>query len=126
MFDLVADVERYPDFLGWIEAAEVHENDATRQRASLLLKLGGMRWRITTLNRLQRASRLDLALESGPFRRFSGHWSFEQRDGGCKVELALEFQFDNPLMIATFSRSFKRVADRMVDDFCQRAGDLHD
>lgn len=125
MFGLVADVERYPEFLSWVRAARIHERDAEHQLASLDIEVAGLRRTITTRNALVADRRLDMYLERGPFRHFAGTWEFQPLDGGCRVDLTLSFAFDNPILAAAFQRSFTRLAGRMVDDFCRRADALH-
>lgn len=125
MFTLVADVERYPEFLGWVRAARVHEADSVHQLASLEIEVAGLRRAITTRNRLDPGRRLEMQLVDGPFSRFSGAWEFHPLDSGCRVALTLSFGFDNPVLAAAFQRSFTRLAGRMVDDFCRRAEALH-
>lgn len=125
MFELVRDVEHYPDFLGWVHAASVEDEDDQRQIATLELSIGGVSHRITTENSLEPGRRLVMRLRSGPFREFGGRWSFSPLDGGSRVDLELEFSFNNPVLAAAFTRGFARVADRMVDDFCRRAEALY-
>lgn len=125
MFDLVRDVRRYPDFLGWVDAAAVHDESEQHQVATLELSIGGVSRRITTENRLVPGRRLEMKLCKGPFEQFEGLWTFAPLDGGSRVELALDFHFDSPFLAAAFNRGFARVADRLVDDFCRRAENVY-
>lgn len=125
MFDLVRDVERYPEFLSWVVDAECYEETENFQYASIEVSIGGVRRRIATRNDLIRGELLRLNLAEGPFQHFSGEWRFSDLGIGSRVQLSLGFQFDNPLLVAAFSRGFVSVANRMVDDFCRRADVLH-
>lgn len=125
MFDLVADVERYPEFLAWVVDAVLHERGDSGQRATLTVSVAGVTRKITTVNRLVPGRELELKLEQGPFNRFAGLWSFMPAGSGCRISLELEFTFDSPVLAAAFRRGFTRVADRMVDDFCRRADALY-
>lgn len=121
MFDLVRDVERYPEFLSWVESATVHEQSDDEQLASMMLTIAGMRHEIRTRNRLQPGRSLLMRLDRGPFSDFRGQWRFADLGLGSRVELELMFDFGNPVLAAAFNRGFSSVANRMVDDFCSRA-----
>lgn len=126
MFELVRDVPRYPEFLSWCTVAEVHRETEQEQVASLTLRVGGISGRFTTVNRLTPGQRVDMSLErSRLFRMLDGHWTFEPVGPGCRVSLALGFEFDNRMVAAAFTQGFARVADRLVADFCARADRLH-
>ncbi len=125
MFELVADVERYPEFLAWVTASRQFERTAISQHAELTVSAGGLVRQIVTRNRLQAGEVLHMEMERGPFRTFTGRWTFSDLGGGCKVALALHFEFDNALVALAFNRSFRKVADHMVDDFCRRAEWVH-
>jgi ribosome-associated toxin RatA of RatAB toxin-antitoxin module len=121
MFELVRAVPRYPEFLPWVKRAEVHEEDGQRQLASLEVALAGLRRRFTTDNRLAHPARLDIRLQSGPFEDLSGCWRFQPLGHGARVSLDLSFRLSGSAWMVPFRRSFERMADRMVDDFCRRA-----
>ncbi|MFW5816461.1 MAG: type II toxin-antitoxin system RatA family toxin [Wenzhouxiangella sp.] len=121
MFDLVCDVQRYPEFLDWVREATVFDHSATGQTASLAVTLGGVRAQFTTQNRLERPNRIDMRLREGPFEDLDGCWRFSALGHGCRVSLDLDFHFAGSLLMRPFRRSFSRMADRMVDDFCRRA-----
>ena len=76
MFDLVVDVERYPQFLPWVVGAEVHEKTDHDLLASLEMQRAGVRERFTTRNVMERPSWMTLKLVHGPFRLLEGRWSF--------------------------------------------------
>ena len=121
MFELVRDVDRYPEFLDWVRAAVIHEQDDARQMATLEVRLAGMTRRFTTLNRLEPGLRMQMRLHEGPFDDLSGQWSFESLGGGTKVSLDLRFHMAGSMLFKPFLRNFGRMADRMVDDFSRRA-----
>ncbi len=125
MFDLVCDVERYPEFLSWVTAARNHERGDSHQVGELELSLSGVKRRIRTRNDLIPGELLRLNLDEGPFERFTGEWRFTDLGIGSRVALSLGFQFDNPVLVAAFGRGFISVANRMVDDFCRRADELY-
>ena len=125
MYELVRDVEHYPDFLVWVSDVEVHEQADDHQDATLELSIAGLTYRIRTHNDLEPGEGLTMRMYDGPFSRFSGRWHFNDLGAGCKVELHLAFDFDNPVLAAAFSAGFVTVANRMIDDFCKRADKLY-
>ena len=75
---------------------------------------------------MQRPSRIDMQFVDGPFKTLQGTWSFSALgDAGCKVALALDFETSNRLLGAALQVGLKGLADRMVDDFCRVANELH-
>lgn len=125
VYEIVNDVARYPDFLPWCAEADVLEASDTEVVAQLALQTRGFSERFTTRNRLVPHERIELHLVSGPFRSFTGVWTFRRlgSDDGCKVDLLLDFEFSGPraLLGGAFSSVFVKAADRMVDAFCERA-----
>ena len=126
MFRLVRDVRSYPEFLRWCKAAEIHEEDERQQLASLEVQVAGLHHRFTTRNRLVPGERLTMSLVEGPFQALSGEWRFRQLgETGSKVTLELGFDFKRGIVSAAFERGFARIADRMVQEFCERAEELY-
>ncbi len=125
MYELVRDVEHYADFLAWVSDVEVHEQSDTEQEATLALSIAGMNHSIRTQNSLVYGRSLTMRMADGPFQHFNGRWTFQDLGMGCKVELLLRFDFDNPVLAAAFNAGFTKVARRMMDDFCTRADKLY-
>lgn len=126
MFRLVQDVPSYPAFLSWCTRAELHEQTADQQLATLAVKVSGVAQTFTTRNRFVTGERLSMSLVDGPFSRLSGDWLFDPLgEDGSKVTLALEFDFSSRVLSSAFRRGFAHVADRLVSDFCKRADDVY-
>lgn len=126
MYELVRDVPSYPRFLSWCSDAEVVSETEGTQVASLEISIAGLKQRFTTRNSLSPPSRIDIELESGPFRRLEGGWRFEPvGESGCRVKLSLKFAMASRLFAGALEKGFARVADRLVDDFCRRAGQVY-
>ena len=122
MYQLVADVPAYPQFLSWCTDTIVHEQSSEVQRASLTVVVAGIRQHFTTLNALHRGERVEMNLLEGPFRNLQGEWRFVQLgDDGCKISLELDFEMNRSPMAAMFGKGFGKVANRLVEDFCKRA-----
>lgn len=126
MYELVRDVPAYPGFLSWCSNAAVEDGGSNTQVASLEISLAGLKQRFTTRNSLSPPSRIDIDLVSGPFRQLEGRWTFEPvGESGCRVTLSLTFAVASRLLSSALEKGFARVADRLVDDFCRRAEQVH-
>jgi len=126
MFDLVADVERYPEFLPWCTAATVLARDGEDVTAQLALARGRASARFTTRNRLVRAQFLEMNLLEGPFRSLEGRWDFVPiGDAGCRVELAIRFETQGSLAGIVLGPVFEGICNQLVDAFAQRARRVH-
>jgi ribosome-associated toxin RatA of RatAB toxin-antitoxin module len=126
MYQLVQDVNSYPEFLSWCTHARVLEQTADAQLARLDVSIGGLKQSFTTRNRLVPGELLTLSLVEGPFRHLSGEWRFDAlAETGSKVSLRLTFDFSSSLLSSAFRRGFARVADKLVLDFSRRADQVH-
>lgn len=122
MFDLVNDVEAYPQRFGWCHGARVLERGESRMVAKLELGIGSFQTWFTTENVLDPPHGIDMGLREGPFRRLQGRWRFHALDeSACRVELTLDFEPQSRLLLAPLSFGLQRLADRMVDDFIRVA-----
>lgn len=122
MFALVADFERYPRHFDWCTSARVLSREGARVRAELGVRVAGISVSFTTENIESPPGRIDMGLLSGPFRQLGGHWSFVPvGELGTRVALDLEFEVGSGLVAGALAIGFRRVADRMVDDFCRAA-----
>jgi ribosome-associated toxin RatA of RatAB toxin-antitoxin module len=126
MFQLVDDVERYPEFLPWCEKSEVHSRNDDEVHATLHLSWKGMTKSFSTCNRVQKGKMIEIRLAEGPFKQLEGFWRFTQLgDEGSKVSLDLEFEFSNMLIAIAFGKIFEQVSDKLVGAFCERAQQIY-
>lgn len=122
MYELVDDVQKYPDFLPWCGAAREISRSENEVEASLDIAHSGIHKSFTTRNRLQPGQSIEMQLVEGPFKYLNGVWRFEKLgDAGSKVGLDLEFEFSNKLLGMTFGPVFSKLASSLVDAFIQRA-----
>ncbi|UTF60247.1 type II toxin-antitoxin system RatA family toxin [Gilvimarinus sp. DA14] len=121
MFELVNDIEAYPEYMDGCQSAQVLERGDDWLQARLSLGLGGIAQSFTTRNQLHPPHRMTMALVDGPFRSFSGLWSFEPLQQGCKVTLELEFSLKNPLLAMAVNKMFEQIAASQVRALCARA-----
>jgi ribosome-associated toxin RatA of RatAB toxin-antitoxin module len=131
MFDLVAGIEHYPDFLPWCERADVVERHDDGVTAQLHMVKGGLRHAFTTRNRHAPGREVRVALVDGPFSVLEGAWQFlplaraGSEASACRVEFDLRYAFANVALEALVSPVFDRIANTLVDAFVQRAEQVH-
>ncbi len=124
LFDLIEAAEHYPLFLPWCAAARIIERDQALVSADLQVRWHGMAFDLRTRNPKQRPGHMAIHLESGPFRRFEGEWRLRPLGAAaCKVEFALDYEFDSAFMTHAAGPVFSRIADTLVDAFVRRALD---
>lgn len=122
MFDLVADVEKYPEFMPWCGGSSVSERTQTSMQASITIALAGVRQTFTTRNRHDYPHSIELTLVDGPFSDLVGHWRFIAiTDDACKVVFNLKYSFSSKTLQALVGPIFNRIATSFIDSFTQRA-----
>ena len=125
MFVLVDDVESYPEFLPWCNDAEIHNRTENTVEATLELHKGAVSNHFTTLNTRSEFETIDIELIGGPFRHLQGGWKFtEIGEEGCKVVLALDFEFESMFIDMMFGGFFEDTCNSLVDAFTKRARDV--
>ena len=125
LFTLVADIERYPEFLPWCLTARVKERRADLIVADLIIGFRMFRERFTSRVALDAPQRIDVTYAEGPFRRLNNHWVFEKAPGGCRIDFYVDFEFKSRLMQKLIEVLFSEAVRRMVGAFEERAGDLY-
>jgi len=127
MYELVNDVASYASFLPWCRSSAVLNETDNEMQASVEIAKGVLNQTFTTRNRLTKNSRIDMALVDGPFSKLSGFWLFEplKTEGACRVNLELEFEFDNAMMSLAAKPIFTQIANSLVDAFCKRATEVY-
>jgi ribosome-associated toxin RatA of RatAB toxin-antitoxin module len=123
MFDLVDDVEAYPTRFAWCAGAKILARETEDVRiARLDLRFAGLTQSFTTRNTAERPARLHMHLVEGPLKTLEGEFTFTPLGGeGCKIALALDFEYSGVLAGAALRLGFQGVASRMVDDFVRAA-----
>jgi coenzyme Q-binding protein COQ10 len=127
MFDLVADVDSYPEFLPWCVGVRIREAKAEMVLADMMIGFKMIRERFTSKVWLDRAARrIDVEYIDGPFRSLKNHWTFtDAPNGGCRVEFFLEFEFSSLVLQKVIGVLFHEAVRRMVSAFETRAKQLY-
>ena len=126
LFNLVADVERYPEFLPWCLAARIRERGPNLVIADLLIGYKMVRERFTSRVVLSRPGRIDVSYSEGPFKYLTNHWLFEpQPDGGTLIDFYVDFEFRSKMLQKLMGMFFNEAVRRMVAAFEARAHQLY-
>jgi ribosome-associated toxin RatA of RatAB toxin-antitoxin module len=126
MYQLVADVETYPEFLPWCRSAGIQQSEGDEVLARIDIARGPVRSSFTTRNWFRPGESIRMSLVQGPFKRLEGEWRFTPLgEDGSKIELRLEFDFSSGLLQATVGKVFQRIAETMVEAFCRRAHSIY-
>ena len=127
MYDIVNDVEHYPVFLPWCGATRIEQSDEYSMIAAILMQAAGLNHWFKTGNSMVPGERIDISLLEGPFSKLDGSWRFTPiNSDGCKIELVLNFEIKHNLASAIIAPAFSRIANTLVESFCNRARDLHE
>jgi coenzyme Q-binding protein COQ10 len=125
MFTLVADIERYPEFLPWCTGARVRERRPDFVLADLIIGFRMFRERFTSRVTLDPPRRIDVAYSEGPFRYLTNHWVFEPVPGGCRIDFFVDFEFKSRVLQKVIELLFGEAVRRMVGAFEGRARQLY-
>ena len=127
LFDLVADVARYPEFLPWCRAARIRKRDGDVIVADLVIGFKGVTEKFTSRVTLDRErNRVDTIYEEGPFKYLENHWKFESVPGGTSVDFHVDFEFRSRILQAMIGAVFTEAVRRMVAAFETRAAELYE
>ena len=122
MFELVNDIESYPQFMQGCTQARIISASDEELVGELTLSKAGIRQTFTTRNQLEPGRKMSMELVEGAFRSFSATWHFNPlTDNACKVSLEMEFEFAGGLMDFAMEKLFKSSANSLVDAVVQRA-----
>ena len=125
LFDLVADVGRYPEFLPWCVGATVRSSTETELVADLTIGFGPFRESFTSRVALQRPGLIRVRYENGPFRYLTNQWRFIPDPRGCRVDFFVDFEFRSRILQAAIGVVFNEAVRRMVNAFLKRARDVY-
>ena len=130
MFDLVADISSYPEFLPWCAAArirkEVQKREIKRIEADLVISFKVFREKFGSQVILDTSKfTIETDYIDGPFRYMHSVWSFENSEQGCEVSFNVDFEFKNAVLQSIIGLVFNDAMQRIVRAFERRAADLY-
>lgn len=122
MFQLVDDVERYPEFLPWCGGVDLLWRTDGGTSARLHIAYHGIKQNFTTENTKTFPILMDIKLVDGPFRHLEGVWKFiPLAEDACKIEFRLHYEFSGALLEKLIAPVFNHIANTFVDAFVTRA-----
>ncbi len=126
LFDLVAQVERYPEFLPWCLGCRVKSRTEEQVVADMVGGFKVFREGFTSRVHLNRPDRVDVAYENGPFKYLDNHWIFnDMGDGTTEIDFFVDFEFRSKILQAAIGAVFNEAVRRMISAFEGRAHDLY-
>lgn len=126
MFDLVNDIEAYPQYMDGCVGAKILKREGNWLEARLELSKAGASQSFVTRNQLQAPESMSMTLVDGPFKYLKGCWRFTAlNETACKVSFDLEFELQSKLLGIAVGKLFESVASKQVDALCERAKQIY-
>jgi coenzyme Q-binding protein COQ10 len=131
IFDLVADIERYPEFLPWCRAARVLERAPGQMVGELVISFHHLTESYTSRVTLspplppQNAGAIDVTMIKGPFEYLVNRWRFTPAEGGTQIDFFVDFRFRSRILEKLIGGLFGKASARMVTAFSLRADALY-
>jgi coenzyme Q-binding protein COQ10 len=125
LFDLVADVGRYQEFLPWVAATRIRSDSATEMVADLVVGFGALKETFTSKVRKARPDAIEIDYVEGPLKYLHNSWKFRAVPGGSEVDFCVDFAFRNRIFEAIAGQMFDRALRRMINAFEERAAVLY-
>ncbi len=125
LFDLVADVARYDEFLPWVVAVRVRSSSASETIADLVVGFNAFKERFTSRVVKERPAKICVDYVEGPLKFLHNEWKFEPASGGTNVHFSVDFAFKSRLFESLAGAMFDRALRRMTGAFEQRAAALY-
>ncbi|MGB0747699.1 MAG: type II toxin-antitoxin system RatA family toxin [Magnetospiraceae bacterium] len=125
MFDLVATVERYPEFLPWCQDLRVRERTETTIQSTMVIGYKIFTESFLTFTELHRPGQIDVVYKDGPFKYLTSQWKFHPHDRGCQVEFQIDFEFRSGLLQRAIKLVFTDAVKVMTRSFERRARQVY-
>ncbi len=130
LFNIVADVEKYPEFLPWIAATRIIERGDNYFIADMVAKFGSFTHKYTSRVEMIRPDaqnpdhKIKVGLVRGPFKYLKTDWLFIPKDTGTEIVFELDFRFESAIFEKMIGFLFEKAVMRMTDAFMKRADEL--
>jgi coenzyme Q-binding protein COQ10 len=125
MYRLVADIERYPEFLPWCVGARIRRRTGNLVVGDLMIGFKMVREQFTSTVRLTPTERIDVTYTDGPFHYLNNHWIFLPAPEGCQIDFYVDFEFKSKMLQKIITVLFSEAVRRMVAAFENRAHELY-
>jgi coenzyme Q-binding protein COQ10 len=122
LYNLVSDVEKYPDFLPWCIALRVHRREVKTINADMIIGFKVFREKFTTRITLNPQSRIDVEYLDGPFKYLNNHWIFNPIESeACEIDFYVDFEFKSLILQKAIGAVFNEAVRKMINAFEARA-----
>ena len=121
MFDLVADIEKYPEFLPWCVGTRIRSREGSLVVADMIIGYKMFRESFTSRVTLSKPDRIDVEYSDGPFKYLHNHWIFEPDGKGTCIDFFVDFEFKSRILQAMIGVVFGEAVRIMVNAFERRA-----
>lgn len=126
LFDLVADVKRYQEFLPWVAATRIRSDSETDMVADLVVGFRALKETFTSRVRKQKPSEIVIDYVEGPLKYLHNSWKFKpDGKGGTDVQFCVDFAFKSRIFESLAGQMFDRALRRMIGAFEERAASLY-
>lgn len=126
MYNLVADVASYPDFLPWCIATRIRSHKDNFMVADMVIGFKMIREKYTSEVTLDEGRKVNVVYKNGPFKYLNSHWIFEdEAGGGCTIDFFVDFEFRSALLQKVMGAVFNEAVQLMMSSFEKRAKQLY-
>ncbi|WP_135077894.1 type II toxin-antitoxin system RatA family toxin [Terasakiella sp. SH-1] len=126
MYNLVADVAKYPDFLPWCVATRVRSLEGNHMVADMVIGFKMIREKYTSEVTLDQDKEVQIVYKNGPFKYLNSHWKFdEDENGGCTIDFFVDFEFRSAILQKAMGAVFNEAVKLMINAFEKRAVELY-
>ncbi len=127
MYDLVADVAKYPDFLPWCVATRVRSVKDNVMLADMVIGFKMIREKYTSEVTMDPEREVKIVYKNGPFKYLNSHWRFtpDEEKGGCTIDFFVDFEFRSALLQKVMGAVFNEAVQLMMSAFEKRAVELY-
>ena len=126
MFDLVSDVEKYPEFLPWCVGVRLKQRTKENISADMMIGYKMFREKFSCRVELNYPNRIDVVYEDGPFKYLNNHWIFiKENDGSCTIDFFVDFEFNSIILQKVIGVVFNEAVKIMVSAFEKRANAVY-
>ncbi|MEN8236806.1 MAG: type II toxin-antitoxin system RatA family toxin [Pseudomonadota bacterium] len=126
MYGLVADVEKYPEFLPWCMGCRITKRENDFLEADLIIGYKMLQESFRSKVTLHPHHLVDVQYKSGPLKYLNNHWKFKDLpDGSCEVDFYIDFAFHSSMVQQAMSFFFNEAVKKMIHAFEKRAHMLY-
>lgn len=126
LYDLVIDIEQYPDFIPWCRAARIISRNSDSYLGELVIAFKHIRESyVSRVTGDEERMTINVEMERGPFHHLTNVWEFTETEQGCLIDFKIDFAFKHKILEKIIGTLFSRATRKMVDAFKSRADELY-